>query len=558
MTSLNHSLSRLVGFSRWVAPILCCMVALATSTAPADALLSYNLPSDLKKSSCANDTDNDCLDNNEEGNLAMALAPLQFYDEDEDCSGWTNKWGLPSSHFQRRDYFQVRPSGSGIQNWSPTDGKAKWIQVTYFLLYPHDCQSYFGFGGHQGDSENIRYYLYSYDLQRWYLSSARYWHHGSSHTISGSTLATHAGQLGTTRPSVASDEDGHGSWAGYKTDSSDCAGSEDSSWNDCFINDWDEDYANGNWEYVQATKNVGGPSPETWNSSTITVSGSTAYTTLDVGHGSNREYWTPRTDKYKKFCGWQCASWERKTDGDCTASRHSESSCADGPLSNKVDSVSFSLQPPPPPTSCAGYCGSYTGACDCTPSCVYNGNCCNDYNTFCGQGPCLLRFSVEGTEASLLPTPCEEATLAGRSEAAERVAAERGARMVEAAAGELLREAARQTPANKWERQRLLHLASDPIAAVLPMLVDTTPTQKLRTLKWMLRFEDAGQWVSLFPDLNDRVGRAPRLAAGFEAADRLKDLVALLEAHGYSSPDLGDDFVVSEITDAEELEPNPR
>ena len=552
MTLLNHSFSRLAALCRSAAIVLCCLIAFAVSTAPAEALLSYNLPSDLKKSGCANDTDNDCLDNNEEGNLAMALAPLQFYDEDEDCSGWTNKWGLPSSHFARRDYFQVRPSGSGIQDWSSTDGKAKWVQVTYFLLYPHDCQSYLGFGGHQGDSENIRFYLYSYDLQRWYLSSARYWHHGSSHTISGSTMATHAGQLGTTRPTVASDEDGHGSWAGHQTNSSDCAGSEDSSWNDCFINDWDEDFDNGNWEYVQATKNVGGPSPETWNSSTITVSGSTAYTTLNVGHGSNREYWTPRTDKYKRFCGWQCTASQRKTDGNCNTKVHGEKSCADGPLSNKVDSAYFSLQPPPPPTSCAGYCGSYTGACDCTPSCVYNGNCCNDYTIFCGGGePCLMRFSIEGTEATLIPTPCLESALPERS-----VAAERGARMVEAAAGELLREAEKLASTDRWEQRRLMDLVRDPVAAVLPMLADTTPVQKLRTLKWMLRFEDAGQWVSLFPDLDDRKGTAPRLAAGFEAADRLSDLVALLEAHGYSSPELEEDFVVSEITDAKELEPS--
>jgi hypothetical protein len=135
-----------------------------TASGTAGALLSYTLASPLKKAGCAGDSDSDCLDNLEETNLTWAISPWYFYDEDEDCSGWTNKWGLPSFHFARLDYFQVRPQGANVGSWT-SNGVAKWVAVTFFLNYPHDCGGIFlGVAGHQGDSESVRYYLYSYDL----------------------------------------------------------------------------------------------------------------------------------------------------------------------------------------------------------------------------------------------------------------------------------------------------------------------------------------------------------------------------------------------------------
>jgi len=321
------------------------LLLLTTAALPpaADALLTYTLSSELKKTSCSGDTDADCLDNTQETNLAWAVSPWYFYDEDEDCSGWTNKWGLPASHFARQDFFQVRPQGTGVRNWSPTSGTAKWIRITYFLNFPHDCG---GWDGHQGDSEHVRFHLYSYDLKTWYLSYAYYAHHGYFDYISGSFFATTAGQLGTAWASVAADEDSHGSWPGKEVGSSHCAGSMDDfclSFCDCFINTWQSDFNNYYFEYPSASRNVGGPTPESWNSSVVTVSGGTAYSLMDVGHGLNREYWTPRTDKYKLFCGWECTDANRKSDGNCYATIHTEDDCAGGPLSSKVDTVSFNL-----------------------------------------------------------------------------------------------------------------------------------------------------------------------------------------------------------------------
>src|SRR5688572_8486873 len=152
----------------WI-PLLALAIGLAFSPA-ADAYLTYTLSSELKKSSCAGDSDSDCLDNAEETNLAWAASPWYFYDEDEGCSEWRNEQGAPASHFQRQDFIQVRPEGGGIGAWSPTDGRTKWIRVSYFFLFPHDCGAKAGFiGGHQGDTEHIKLYLYSYDLKTWYL-----------------------------------------------------------------------------------------------------------------------------------------------------------------------------------------------------------------------------------------------------------------------------------------------------------------------------------------------------------------------------------------------------
>ena len=113
------------GTSR-ILSLLCLAFVLLWAPAAWASLLSYQFPSPLVKSGCAGDLDNDCLDNVEEGNLAGIAAPWIFYDEHESCAT-----GL---HFARRDYFQVRPQGSGVGAWSATDGKQKRVAVTYYLL----------------------------------------------------------------------------------------------------------------------------------------------------------------------------------------------------------------------------------------------------------------------------------------------------------------------------------------------------------------------------------------------------------------------------------------
>jgi hypothetical protein len=99
-------------------------------------------------------------------------------------------------------------------------------------------------------------------------------------------------------------------------------------------------------EFLLTHRNVGGPPPETWRPEAVSVSGSApnveAFSVLDVGHGSNVEFWTPRTDSFKKFCGWQCTS--RTSSGDCALLIHDERACVPS-LSEKVDTSAFT--PPP-------------------------------------------------------------------------------------------------------------------------------------------------------------------------------------------------------------------
>lgn len=326
--------------SRWYAALAVLIAALAWSSA-AEAYLTYTLPGPLKQDGCQQDGDGDCLDDSAEEYLAWIMGPNYFHDEDEDCDG-----NVDPVAFGRRDFYQVRPEGDGVSGWSPGDGTTKWVHVTYFLLYPRDCQSHFGFGGHQGDSEHVRYWLYSTDLRTWHLYSGRYWHHGRHHDFSGSYLQSRAGEIGSAYPSIAADEDGHGSWAGKSGGSSHCAGSEDDFCHgtcDCFVGSMASAKANGHYEWVLGApstqdNNVGGPWPEVWNESAVSVEGSAAYTALDTGFGLLREYWTYQPG-FVKFCGWECP--QRDGDGDCTVERYGDDGCSSG-LHGKVDTVGFS------------------------------------------------------------------------------------------------------------------------------------------------------------------------------------------------------------------------
>lgn len=518
------------------------------STSPAKALLSYTLASELKKSGCASDTDADCLDNSEETNLGWAVSPWYFYDEDEGCSGWTNRWGLPSYHFARVDFFQVRPQGSGISSWSPTDGIAKWVRITYFLNYPHDCASHFGFAGHQGDSESVRFHLYSYNLRTWYLSYAYYWHHGRIDYVSGSFLQSKAQDLGTSWASIAADQNSHGSWPGKEVSSSHCAGSMDDfclSTCDCFINTWQWDYNNGYLEYPPATRNVGGPSPENWNGAVLTISGSDAYSLYDVGHGLNREYWTPRTDQYKWFCGWECNAVYRQSDGHCAVNVHDRSNCAEGPLSSKVDTVYFDVgsglaAASSPAGSCAGSCGGHAGSCWCDDTCAEAGDCCPDV-AVCGDRGSVVVPGKWAWKSLSRTAAFDQETIA---------AAQRGAALAEDAIRRLKRQVRRLGPGvdQRQEQLRLRRLAGDAISAVLPMLAEATPQEQLRTLRWMRTVSDHRRLVVLFPDLVPSDG-APDVASELVAGDRLDWLAALLVVNGYEVPELAPELTVDEIDD---------
>ena len=469
---------------------LCALVlftcAFLLAAAPADAALTYNTSSALKKSSCSGDTDGDCLDNSIETSLAWAVSPWYFYDEDEGCSGWENDFGQSSTHFARRDYVQVRPHDREVWSWTPTDGRAKWVTVSFFFLYPHDCGDNFGFAGHQGDSERVRFYLYSYDMTTWYLSYAYYDHHNRSTYVSGSFLEARALDLGTSWASVAADEDKHGSWMGRVVGSSHCAGSEDDfcyGTCDCFQGDWEDDFANGQYDVPSGSRNVGGPWPESWNGGYVTVSGMDAYTTLDVGHGANREYWSDESGTYQWFCGWQCPSYYRDSDGHCIVEIHDRDNCAEGPLWDKVDHYDFS------PTS------GLTAATE------------------------ALTTTRDATGAT------EPMSFSARAEDSPRVAR---ARELARNASRRLARAADARPAD--DDARILAARSrDPLAALVPQLLGMPRADQAEMLRWTLTVPDERRLAALFDDLSDRdpAERVP------EARRRIGDLLALLAAEGY-------------------------
>ncbi len=318
--------------------------------------LNYTLSSPLAKSGCAGDDDGDCLDNAGETDLAWIVAPNYYYDEDENCSGAWYTQSPNATRYGRKDFFQVRPQGPGVDLWT-SGGGAKTVQITYFLLHPHDCQNRVGFGGHQGDSEHIRFLLKSQDLSNWAVVSADYYHHNRVHTFSGEYLKARAGEIGSAYASVAADEDGHGSWPGQRGSSSACAGSEDDfcfGTCDCFKGTMAAALASGYREYLAASRNVGGPCPERWRPSAVTVGGGEAYSSFDVGLGLGLipEYWTPRSDAWKKFCGWEC-NLRFVSTGECAYSVNGKSGCSSA-LSEKIDTACFTTTAAPT-CPCTGF-----------------------------------------------------------------------------------------------------------------------------------------------------------------------------------------------------------
>jgi hypothetical protein len=483
---------------RNVAWILGLGVSVTLWALPAHAYLTYTLPAALKQPDCTGDTDGDCLDNRAEWALAWIVAPHYFYDEDEDCSGRNNR-----THYSRQDFYQVRPEGVGIQEWSPADGQRKWVSLTYFLLHPHDCQSRFGVGGHQGDSEHVRYWLYSFDLRTWYLFNGRYWHHGRSHDFSGIYLEARATEIGSRYASIAADEDGHGSWAGRSGNSSHCAGGEDDfcfSTCDCFVGTMRSAFLNGDWEWVGTTRNIGGPAPETWNAAVLQVSGHEAYSIVDVAHGtSNREYWTPKAPYYQQFCGWECPS--RNSDGTCNVSAHGETGCS-SPLWEKVDTTCFGL----PSDSCCGACGGFQGSCGCDSACVDFGDCCADAGAVCSLG---------ARSATTLHQP--HATQAFQSPFHPPAA----------------------LPTIPTAQPTTL------VAQHLPSLTQQSPQEQLVFLKW-LRTAPQGKIAVAFPQLL-RMRHLSNPERAIRAHRHAQFLIDMGEHAGISAPDFPVDFTAAAV-----------
>jgi hypothetical protein len=334
---------------RIIVTLLFLACSVIATQARAESYFIYTLSSELKKASCANDFDNDCLDDAREQSLAWIAAPQYFYDEDEEYA-YATYTDADSSydklHFRRRDFFQVRPVGDPAR-WSPTSSDWKWVRIVYFFLHPHDG----GIGGgHQGDGERVRFWAASQNLKTWYLIAGTYDAHGRTFEFSSTHLRAIADDIGSIHPSVAADQNGHGSWPGKHANSSHCAGTEDSfcfSTCDCFRGEMGSAYENNYWEFPATFRNIGGPLPEYWNANVLTVRYPIGWpfgfasSTFDVGHGLNEESWSfPES----RFCGWECSS----RDGDeCAHHVHGSDDCST-PLAEKPVSFSFTPHNPIP------------------------------------------------------------------------------------------------------------------------------------------------------------------------------------------------------------------
>ncbi|HEX7150601.1 MAG TPA: hypothetical protein VF618_03865 [Thermoanaerobaculia bacterium] len=289
--------------------------------------LTFTLSSELAKNfgpgaphtsftgTCQGDQDNDCLDDAMESELANKLNPRYYLDENESCGTMYT-------------YVQIRPSAPNVDVWR-VDGYVKKVYVTYFYNYPRDCQP-FG-GGHLGDSEHVRYLLSSTNLRTWTLENGHYWRHADQTIISGDWLSNMARGLGSDRPIVAADQNGHGSWQGEAPLSSACSSDLNIfPQRHCFNSSF---AISSTWSLPPILHNVGGPDfgrlggPERWRGGTphLTISGTTVYTQRDGA----QEYWAPKRD----FCGWRCPF------GGCT-------DCA-GSLDNKIDKGAFRRQSRP-------------------------------------------------------------------------------------------------------------------------------------------------------------------------------------------------------------------
>ncbi len=306
--------------------------------------IRFRLSGMLVKPGCANDRDGDCLDQANENQLAFLAAPRIFWDEDEATSEHADPL-----HWKRLDLVQVRPitTGDAVSTWTD-DSQWKRIAIHYLMPYPMQVAGH-GLSTHVGDNELVVVELSSRNLRDWYLDRAVYTHHGTSTSEPADFLAGIAAELGTSYLSVAADEDAHGSWPGRDADSGDCAGDADDSpigHVDCFAPSLtaytipgsnlpqyrsttlhDALHTHGTYGWFDASRNIGGPPPETfnvagWPSSTsgprLAVVAGRHVIYNDTGHGENYEYIedaSVTTPGARAFCGWKCPTAAGRTVG---------------------------------------------------------------------------------------------------------------------------------------------------------------------------------------------------------------------------------------------------
>ena len=328
--------------------------------------LSYSLTSPLKPATAgqcgATDRDDDCLDDNMEAMLANIVSPYYLWDESEGCNWYSTRDSdaahgatAGQSHDQPRFYYQVRPILQGYPNisgWYPNDGWYHWVRVKFFLNYPRDCAA-----PHQGDNEMVYYDLYSLDLTNWAIGTGYTARHLDSPDpqATGAFLYNLAHAAGVSYPVQLADQNGHGSWFGSSATSDWCS---DTSQGNLFVNHYCTTGTSitnaiqlGNYVFPGTDKNIGEPvisgSNGRWNSSTLVVSGSDAYSVEVTGDyvvngvpQGLREYWNNKANtSWQKFCGWQCAG--RVASGDCATNIHGNGTDCTTAMWSKVSQSPF-------------------------------------------------------------------------------------------------------------------------------------------------------------------------------------------------------------------------
>jgi hypothetical protein len=231
------------------------------------------------------------------------------------------------------------------------------VEVTYFLNYYKDCNTKVGIFevGHLGDNENVTFLLASNDLRTWTLEQGHYNAHGfpSSGPRAGkgffydaAYIANIARAMNINNPSIASDEDGHGSFPGLSPFSDSCSGADmygengDGPQRDCFYDEgiWDDGHmgsamAHGHAYHLLSRSthgNIG--EPDHWNTGVMTVwnAGRSAAALV------NGVYEPFSNEPATRFCGWQCPF--RNGAGDCATG----ASCTTA-MWDKIDKSCFRI-----------------------------------------------------------------------------------------------------------------------------------------------------------------------------------------------------------------------
>lgn len=361
------------------------------------------------------DEDRDCLWDEQEFELANRFAPYLFMDEDEDC-GIDQGWGP-------RVRFQVRPiapdSTYTVANWKPNDGQLKGIHITYFMNWPLDCGTGpYHIGRHLGDSEKFTYLVATIDMNEFVLVQSTHNYHSDSSVRFGATARIRADLTGFDRPIIAAGQNKHASWWGRGLEHDDCAGSEDSSIDDCFGQNWKFDaesylhvlggglipagyHENVHPIVLMPHNNIGEPLRTLFVRDPVTGDpigqrplvvatggflhseledpnqplGDRRYFELPPGPlDGEREYWHNPPAGFGKFCGFLCRSSDpRQSDGDCQRNNllvkpgYSESfgSCSSS-LGEKLDRTPSNFGYPPPGSTSSGLTGQTCLGRSCT------------------------------------------------------------------------------------------------------------------------------------------------------------------------------------------------